>query len=138
MTDPAGAMLFGALLLHFAGDYALQSAWMATNKVARWWPAAAHGIVYGLPFLLLTRSPAALLTIGASHAVLDHYRAAKYLIAARNLVFAPASARPGWSACLRNQGSTADTPAGLATALLIIVDNTIHVAINSAALLWLR
>jgi hypothetical protein len=44
------------LLAHLAGDYLLQSDWMATQKVRRWWPAVVHGLTYLLPFLLITRS----------------------------------------------------------------------------------
>lgn len=137
MTDP-GTLLFGGLLAHLAGDYALQSDWMATQKTNRWMPAIAHGMVYTLPFALLTRAPLALLVIAGTHMVLDHYRLAKYVLAARNVLFAPKAVRPAWSACVRNQGLPPGTPAGLATALLIVVDNTIHVAINSGSLLWLR
>jgi hypothetical protein len=60
-------MLFvESLLAHLAGDYLIQSDWMATEKVKRWWPAVVHGTTYGLPFLLITQSPAALAVIGCT------------------------------------------------------------------------
>ncbi|MEU4820246.1 hypothetical protein AB0H37_00050 [Actinomadura sp. NPDC023710] len=64
---------------------------MAVKKVERWWPAIAHGMCYALPFLLITRSVWALLIVGGTHAVLDHYQAAKYV------VWAQASSAPGRS-----------------------------------------
>lgn len=44
----------GVLLAHLVGDYLLQSDWMANEKTKRRWPAWAHAITYGLPFLLVT------------------------------------------------------------------------------------
>jgi hypothetical protein len=76
-------VLAEALLAHLVGDYLLQSDWMATEKTRRWWPAVVHGAVYSLPFLLVTRSPWALLVIGGTHVVLDRFRVAKYVIWAK-------------------------------------------------------
>ncbi|MEV4749109.1 DUF3307 domain-containing protein [Streptosporangium sp. NPDC049248] len=129
-------MLAEAFIAHLVGDYVLQSHWMATEKVKKWWPAIAHGLTYSLPFLLITRSPWALLVIGGTHIVLDHYRAAKYVIWAKNLI-APRAFRTPRKNASGNQGFAAEVPGGLATALLIVVDNTIHLAINAAALTWL-
>lgn len=44
----------GLLLAHLVGDYLIQSDWMANEKTKRWWPAWAHALTYGLPFLLVT------------------------------------------------------------------------------------
>ncbi|MEK8174998.1 DUF3307 domain-containing protein [Streptomyces sp. M19] len=96
-------LLFESLLAHLAGDYLMQSDWMATEKVKRWWPAVVHGITYGLPFVLITQSPLALAVIVVTHIVLDRYRAAKYLVWARNLL-APASRRVKWADVQANQG----------------------------------
>lgn len=128
-------MLLAALLAHLAGDFVLQSDWMAAEKVRRWWPAIVHGATYGLPFLLLTQSPPALAVIVVTHIVLDRYRAAKYIVWARNQL-APAERRVAWADVQRNHGSSLNTPPGLATALVIVADNTVHVAINAAALVW--
>ncbi|MBT2390812.1 DUF3307 domain-containing protein [Streptomyces sp. ISL-1] len=35
-------LFFESLLAHLAGDYLIQSDWMATEKVKRWWPAVVH------------------------------------------------------------------------------------------------
>ncbi len=55
-------MLFTAdqLVAHAVGDYILQSHWMATEKTNQHFAAAAHAVVYTLPFALITQSPAAL------------------------------------------------------------------------------
>ncbi|WP_030230225.1 DUF3307 domain-containing protein [Streptomyces sp. NRRL S-350] len=128
-------MLLDALLAHLIGDFVLQSDWMAVEKTRRWWPAVAHGATYGLPFLLLTQSPIALAVIVVTHVVLDRYRAAKYLVWARNLI-APAGRRVAWADVQRNHGSSVTTPAGLANALVIAADNTVHLVINGCALAW--
>jgi hypothetical protein len=70
-----------------------------------------------------------------THIVLDRYRAAKYLVWARNLL-APASRRVRWADVQANQGSPVTVPSGLANALVIIADNTVHLAINADALTW--
>ncbi|MER6531357.1 hypothetical protein [Streptomyces sp. NPDC001508] len=53
-------VFFENLPAPLAGDCLIQSDWMATEKVKRSWPAIVHGITYGLPFLVITRSPLAL------------------------------------------------------------------------------
>lgn len=56
--------MFGEIALaHLVGDYILQSHWEAQEKTKRWWPALLHAVTYGLPFLLVTQSPWALLVI---------------------------------------------------------------------------
>ena len=45
-------------LAHMVGDYVIQSDWMASEKTKRWWPAIAHGVSYGVPFVLVTQSVA--------------------------------------------------------------------------------
>lgn len=129
-------MIAEGFLAHLVGDYILQSHWMATEKVKRWLPALIHGLAYTLPFAVITRSAWALLVIGATHAVLDRYRVAKYVTWAKNLM-APKASRVTLREASANGGFPATVPAGLATALLIVADNTLHIAINSAALSWL-
>jgi len=132
--DPA-LLVFGGLLAHAVGDYLIQSDWMALEKTKRWWPAIAHAVSYGLPFLALTRSRPALLVIVVTHAVIDRYRLARGIVWAKNLL-APQRYRYPWSEC-RATGYHQDRPAWMAVWLMIIADNTLHVVINSAALLWL-
>lgn len=142
-----GETAFLLVLAHLIGDYVLQSDWMATRKVKpgpndrhghaeSWLAAIVHGLTYGLPFLLVTQSPAALAAIVGTHIVLDHYRLAKQVIWLRNH-FAPRGQWIPWAQARTNGGMPAAVPAGLATAMVIVVDNTIHLAINAAAVAWL-
>lgn len=127
--------MIGALLAHLAGDYLIQSDWMANEKTKRWWPAILHAVTYGLPFVLVTRSVPALAVIVVTHAVIDRYRLARYVVWAKNHV-APKSCWHPWSECSAT-GYHQDRPAWLAVWLMIIADNTIHLAINAAAVTWL-
>jgi hypothetical protein len=121
----------GQLLAHLCGDYLLQSHWMATEKTSRSWPAAAHAICYALAFLALTRSVPALLVIGVSHFVIDRWRLARYVVWAKNRL-AP---RRCWGDVTAT-GYPEWVPAWLATWLLIVADNTLHLGINALALRW--
>lgn len=123
------------MLAHLVGDYLLQSHWMANEKTKRWWPAILHGIMYTLPFLLLTQSIPALLVIGGTHIIIDRFRLAKHVVFLKNFL-APRSAWPTW-ADSKATGYPSETPAWMAVWLLILADNTIHLLINIAAILWL-
>lgn len=127
--------VFLMLVAHVAGDYLIQSDWMANEKTKRWWPAVAHGATYTLPFLMVTRSPLALAVIGLTHIVIDHYRLARYVVWAKNLV-APKQYRHPWHECSAT-GYHQDRPAWMAVWLMIIADNWMHVVINAAAVVWL-
>lgn len=124
------------ILAHLAGDYLLQTDWMAQEKVRRWWPAIVHGVVYTLPYALITQSPWALLVIGGTHIVIDRFRLAKHITWAKNQI-APKTYRYSWVEAKANAGFSKDTPVWLATWLMIIVDNGIHLAINALAILYL-
>lgn len=119
-------------LAHMVGDYVIQSHWMAVEKTKRWWPAIAHGVTYGLPFLLITQSALALAIIVGTHILIDHWRLARFAVWLRNQL-APKAYRP---ALTSGTGSPTDTPDWLAVWLLIIADNVIHVLINLAAVLY--
>ncbi len=148
------------LILHLIGDYVLQSDWMAQNKTKRFAPAAAHAIVYSLPFLLLKPSLTAFMVILVTHFLIDRYRLARYVVWVKNCALNPASFKHGWPAemmvtgfpdeadsdahhkslCWSNCSGTgypSDAPPWLAVWLLIAADNTLHLAINYAALRWL-
>ena len=121
------------LILHLFGDYITQTDWMATNKTKRVFPAIFHAAIYSLPFLLLSPSMAALSVIFITHALIDHYRLARFVIYAKNWTTQPSLK---WADCIAT-GYHKDTPPWLAVWLLIIADNTMHLAINYAALRWL-
>jgi hypothetical protein len=118
------------LLAHAAGDYLLQSHWMATEKTQRWWPALVHALTYGVPFLFLVPSVWAWLAIVGTHAVIDRYRLARHVVWLKNQL-APRRYRPAFAES--STGYAAGTPVWLATWLLVIVDNAIHVTINLLA-----
>ncbi len=89
-------------------------------------------MVYALPFLLLSPSPAALAVIVVSHFVIDRWRLARFVVWAKNRLGPPRSWR-AWGECAAT-GYPPERPPWLATWLLIIADNTLHVVINGAAL----
>ena len=124
------------VLAHLVGDYLLQSHWMATEKTQRWLPAIAHGVTYTLPYALLTQSPLALIVIGGTHIIIDRYRLARHIAWFKNQL-GPKRTRPRW-ADAKATGYPSDTPAWLSAWLMIIADNTIHLLINTAAILWLK
>ncbi len=126
----------GIILAHLVGDYLLQTHWMATQKTERWAPAVVHGIVYTLPYALVTQSPWALLIIAGTHIVIDRFRLAKHVMWFKNQ-FAPKAHRPTWGEAKANAGYPANTPALLSVWLMIVADNTLHLLINTAAVIWL-
>lgn len=126
------------LIAHAVGDYLLQSDWMATQKSRKLWIAVVHAWAYALPFVLLRPSTAALCFVVASHALIDRYRLARYVVWGKNLL------RPGalqeslstlktdWQRCALS-GYPPERPTWLAGWLLIIADNTLHVLCNALA-----
>jgi hypothetical protein len=128
-------MLALALLAHLVGDYLIQSDWMATEKTKRWWPAIAHAVTYGIPFAFLAPSISAWLVIVITHAVIDHYRLARHVVWVKNFL-GPRRTWRSWEEC-KATGYPADRPVWLTTWLMIIADNTIHLLINTAAIVLL-
>lgn len=125
----------GIILAHFVGDYLFQSQWMADEKVKRWWPAVVHGVLYTVPyFLLVTHSFWALFIICTTHIVIDRYRLAKRVVWAKNWLLAPNGARPTWEES-KVTGFPENVPPFMAIWLMIIADNTLHILINTVAIL---
>ena len=125
-----------ALVCHAIGDYLLQSDWMANNKTTSSWPAAAHVLCYGLPFLFLTQAIPALLFIIGTHFIIDRWRLARYVVWAKNWLAPRQYRTPAWNACSKT-GYPPDRPDWLVVWLLIIGDNVMHVLLNGVALTWL-
>ncbi len=121
------------IIAHFVGDYILQSDWMVREKGHRWLAALVHVILYTLPFLFLTTNPVTLAVIAGTHLVIDRYRLARHLIWIKNY---PWPGSKPWSECTET-GFAEDVPKYLATWLLIIVDNTVHMLINGAAISYI-
>ena len=122
------------LLAHLFGDYVLQNHWEATQKTERSLPAASHAIKYTAAFLPVTRNPKALVTIGATHYILDRYRLAKQVAWFKNQVAVPAASRYTWDEGKKNAGYPEDVPPWLSTWLMILTDNSIHMLINYMAI----
>lgn len=117
------------LLAHLVGDYLLQPHWMSQEKTTSWPPAVVHGLIYGLCHLPITRNPAKLAVIAGTHIVVDRYRLAKYVSWAKNQV-GPKQYRHPYNDKLV-AGYPEGTPPWLATWLMIISDNTMHLMINT-------
>lgn len=123
------------LVLHAVGDYVLQSDWMATEKTKKSLAALAHVIAYAVPFLLVTTSPLALAFIAGTHFAIDRWRLARYVCWLKNFL-SPRTYWYWWSDC-ESTGYHKERPPWLATWLLIIADNVMHVILNGVALRWL-
>lgn len=121
------------IVAHFVGDFILQSDWMVANKGRRWDAALVHAVVYTLPFLFITTHPVTLAVIALSHMVIDRWRLARHLIWFKNSLWP--DSRP-WSEC-KETGFPPDVPKHLSVWLMIIVDNTVHILINGAAIHWI-
>ena len=115
------------LLLHLFGDFITQNNWMAENKAKMtregWLACLAHCVFYSIPFVIIA-GPAAMFTIFSTHFLIDKFKLAKYVCRIKN-----------W--CFTDTGYSETTPAWLATALVMIVDNFMHITINFLAIKYL-
>lgn len=149
-----GTVAMGVILAHLLGDYVVQSDWMANEKTKNTTQgilaAMAHSITYGLCYLIVTQDLVVLFVITATHYYIDRYRLARYVCWAKNQL-APRRYRyplrepfrvtmlngvrqeeyAGWT------GYESHRPDWLAGWLMFICDNTLHLCINVAAILWL-
>ena len=121
------------LILHLFGDYVTQTDWIARNKIGSTRVVLIHSTIYSLPFLLLSPSLLAFSVIFVSHWLIDRYRLARFVIYAKNKLNDPGLQ---WADASKT-GYPKDTPDWLAVWLFIIVDNTMHLMMNYAALRWL-
>jgi hypothetical protein len=145
-------MLFGGIVLaHLFGDYVFQSDWMANEKTKRFLPAFIHAVTYTFAYAILLIPVwhpwtypvgvgwvflvASLIYIGWTHYLIDRYRLVKQLIWLKNQM-GPKSSRFSWREAKSNGGYSAKTPVWMSTWLMIITDNTIHLAINVGVILW--
>lgn len=127
------------LLLHLWSDYGFQPGPWANQKRTNIKYAAYHGLQYGLLFLLagwvlpdsvFQCSLAAFAVITVTHIAIDRFYPARYLIWIKNWL---GGERIEWCYCQKT-GYDAGVPPWLAVWLMIIVDNTMHLTINYAAL----
>lgn len=131
------------LLIHLFSDYWLQNDWMALNKKKYWCPAIVHGIIYTLPFLILTRSLWALLIICITHIIIDHtdivyrlnqiknwdFKEHKYILLTDDInnPLSPGSIKDGYS----------NRILFIRVWLIIIQDNILHLIINYLSIKYL-
>lgn len=119
------------LIAHLTGDYVLQNRWLAERKLQSLPVALLHGLIYSLPFLLITSSPSALSIIFLSHALIDRYNVGgrvRWLIDGLDYK----ANRVSWQQYQRQISGN-----GLSFAIRILTDNTIHLAINFFAIKYL-
>lgn len=112
-------------IFHFVGDYLLQNDWMAQNKQKYIMVAAIHAVTYSLPFLFIS-SGIGWSVILISHLLIDRFGLAKYWIMLVN-----------WNWQSKNFGFDNDKPQFLSIWLLIVIDNTFHIIINSLSIQYL-
>lgn len=141
------------ILAHLVGDYILQSDWMANEKPKQSIAAAIHALWYALPFLFFRPSVAAFTFIVVTHFVIDRWRLARYVVWAKNFIAPPLPRCPSITCCwpeascfhwnnppfaeCAQTGYPPERPIWLATWLLIIADNTLHLICNGIAMRWL-
>lgn len=132
-------ILFGAdqLVAHMIGDYFLQTDKMATTKTQSWSWAIAHVLTYSIPFVIMfDLSITAFLFIVVTHLFIDHYRLARYVIIAKNLLTGGSDEKyhlKNTDAC----GFPKGTPDHIGFLVLIAIDNTMHVICNAFAITYL-
>jgi hypothetical protein len=150
------------LLAHLVGDYILQSDYMANEKTKKSLATLAHVLTYAIPFLFLHPSLVAITFIISTHFIIDRWRLARYVVWAKNWMCPfwikrshykhpftgiaevndtlPKIMRrvhvSYWSECSVT-GYPTERPVWLATWLLIIADNIMHIILNGIALRWL-
>jgi len=116
-------ILVYGLIFHFVGDYLLQNDWMAANKTKSNIAAFVHAIAYSALFLFICDFKMWLIIFG-THFMIDRYRLASYWIKLIN-----------WNWQSKNFGYAEDKPAFMSIWLLIIIDNTFHIIINTLCLI---
>lgn len=126
------------LVCHAIGDYLLQSHWMASRKTKSSLAALCHVFTYMLPFFFLRPSFAALAVVVGTHFVIDRWRLARFVVLAKNVCFDfRHKVEERDTDFDLNTGYPLNVPPWLATWLLIIADNILHVVINGLALKYL-
>ena len=127
------------LLAHLWADYVFQPDKWATEKSKNLSYAMAHAMQYGLIFWIvcmilgLDVSSQAMAFIVLTHAIIDRFYPARHLAFAKNWI---ADRTLKWNEC-KATGYEPSKPAYLSVWLMIVLDNTMHLTINYAAIKWL-
>lgn len=109
-------------IFHLIGDYLFQNDWMAREKVKSNFAAFIHSFTYSALFLFLV-SPLFWLIILGTHFFIDRYRLAVNWIKLVN-----------WNWNSINFGYGEEKPMWMSVWLMIIIDNTFHIVINTATI----
>jgi hypothetical protein len=140
--------MFLQLILHWLGDYVLQSDWMALNKAKNTFICMVHCALYSLPFgLFLPLHASQMLFILLSHFLIDRFGLARYIIWIKNHLNPELKYYP-WIICTKTGyrdgpmegfGTLVDQSCGirpyfLTIWLLIITDNGLHIICNYLAI----
>ena len=119
-------------LFHLVGDYLFQNHRMANEKTKSTSMAVAHGCSYSILFLVFSLTNfVGFLIILISHILIDRFRLVKYWIALIN-----GNIR-NKKALQVNNGFPEGIPPFLSVFLVIVIDNTFHLLINSACIIFL-
>ena len=110
----------------------MQTDRMAKRKTESSVWALAHAATYSLPFFLLG-SWRAVLAILLSHFLMDRFRLARCVVFAKNRA---TDSGLKWEDC-KATGYPKESPPWMSVWLMIVADNTIHLATNWVALRWL-
>ncbi|ELS01177.1 Protein of unknown function (DUF3307) [Xenococcus sp. PCC 7305] len=121
------------IIFHLVGDYVFQSDWMAQNKTKSSAIAMLHAISYSLLFCFLVNW-IGLLQIIFTHYLIDRFRLARYVVFTKNFL-APRSKWVNWDESSQ-YGYSKKVPDYIAFWLLIITDNTLHLACNYFAIYY--
>ena len=109
------------LIAHLFGDFVLQSHVMAVEKVTSSAWCLLHAVMYCLPFLFLVTDAWQMAIIGGTHFFIDRYRLARRFKLRYERLWGgtePFAAAPDW----------------LSGWILIVVDNSFHLAVNALVL----
>lgn len=133
--------MMSQLLLHLLGDYVLQTDEMATGKTKSKRLAALHCLFYTCPFIVfLNISFTAAIFIFSTHFFIDHYRLARYVIILKNRFYTNRSHENLLKYTDKNldtHGFPNGTPKYVGFMVMIVVDNSMHIACNAFAIAYL-
>lgn len=126
-------------LFHLMGDYIFQNDWMANEKTKHFLPAFIHATIYSLPFLMVVNWRFWLI-IYITHFFIDRYRLAVYWIRLVNIKDYGRNYNDYYVSSWRfndnkNFGYGKDKPVFISLWLMIIIDNSWHLVINSASII---
>jgi hypothetical protein len=130
--------MFSLALAHFIGDFVLQSTFIAERKLQNFLVCIFHVLVYSIPFYFLVSTNWTFLgVIAITHLIMDFLRIAEFVSYLKNVLInhkiwildKQELQRYSWFNC--KYGYPKDVPEHLASWLLIIVDQILHIISNA-------